>query len=206
MQIRFIKDYIKHRITAKTSRGRHSLFMEHLMRHVIYDKSEPEVYADIEIRKRSLLPNSRRKGNRPKADQLLYRLARHFNPAHVVEIGTGRGVSKHYLSRALPNAKITSLEHDGSLQHTCAKLQPIDLAFINYYNPAELYTCFQMLLPKLQTHSLLVICNVYAESSAKQNFQLIKDHPKVTGTLDLFWLQLVFFQDGLKQEHLRGRF
>lgn len=205
MTIRFIKDYIKHRITAKTRRGQQSPFIAQLLHHVIYDKSQPEVYTDIEKRKRTLIPQNRRKGNRPKADQLLYRLARHFKPAQVVEIGTGRGVSKHYLTRALPNAKIISLEHDGSLSHTCAKLPPIDFAFINYYNPDELYTCFQMLLPKLQAHSLLIICNIYGETAAKQNFQLVKEHPAVTATVDLFWLQLVFFRDGLDREHFKGR-
>jgi predicted O-methyltransferase YrrM len=207
MDINFVKDYIKHRLTAKSRHKVHSPFINRLFNDVIFDKSQKQVYADMEQKKRaSLLPNSRRKGNRPKADQLLYRLAKHFKPKRVVEIGTGMGISKMYLTRAQPNSHITSFEVDGSLKHATAKLKHVDLVFINYYEPAQLLNIFEMLLPKLQTNSVLVMYNVYASAIAKQNFQIIKLHPRVTVTVDLFWLQLVFFREDMVNEHFRLRF
>lgn len=207
MIFRFVKDYVRHRITAKNRSRLHSPFVYQLLAEVIYDNSPQPVYADIETHKRRrMLPDSRRRGNRPKADQLLYRLVKHFNPKHIVEIGTGMGISKLYLSRALPNASLTTLEHDASLKHAIAKLNNIDFAFINYYHPAELLNCFEMLLPKLHADSVLVICNIYGSPQAKQNFQQIKQHPRVTATVDLFWLQLIFFRDGMAKEHFRLRF
>jgi hypothetical protein len=205
MNITFVKDYVKHRLTAGNSQSRNSPFVNSLVQQVIYNGEPQPVYTEIEGSKRHYLPNSRRTGNRPKADQLLYRLARHFEPHRVVEIGTGRGISKLYLKRALPNAHLTSLEHDGSLQHWMNKLKAIDMAFINYYNPAELLTAFEMMLPKFSSESVLVICNVYGSAQAKQSFQAIKIHPKVSATVDLFWLQLVFFKDGVQKEHFRLR-
>ena len=202
----FVKDYVKHRLTAKNRNKLHSPFVSTLLTDVIYDETQHPVYTDIETNKRGTLPNSRRRGNRPKADQLLYRLAKHFKPHRIVELGTGRGISKMYLTRALPSAHITSLEQDGSLKHATNKLKNIDFAFINYYNPAELLTAFELLLPKFNPESVLVICNVYGDALAKQSFQLIKMHPKVTGTVDLFWLQLVFFKEGLEKEHFRLKF
>lgn len=205
MILSFVKDYVKHRLTARKRNKAHSLFVDELLHAVIYDKTEHPVYTDIETTKRGHLPNSRRRGNRPKADQLLYRLAQHFNPHRVVELGTGMGISKMYLSRALPHAHITSLEHDGSIKHTTNKLKHIDMAFINYYDPAELLTAFELLLPKFSPESVLIICNVYGDPMAKQSFQAIKIHPKVTGTIDLFWLQLVFFREDVDKEHFRLR-
>jgi hypothetical protein len=206
MTISFVKDYVKHRLTASNRRRLHSQFVYRLLDDVIYDDTEHPVYAEIEGNKRGILPNSRRTGNRPKADQLLYRLAKHFNPKQIVEIGTGMGISKLYLTRALPQAKLSSLEHDGSLKHWMGKLRDIDFAFINYYDPAELLTTFELMLPKFGCDSVLVICNVYGSALAKQSFQVIKMHPKVTATVDLFWLQLVFFKDGVEKEHFRLKF
>jgi predicted O-methyltransferase YrrM len=202
----FVKDYVKHRVTAKSRHRLQSPFVSGLVNEVIYDDTQLPVYSQIEQNKRHMLPNSRRRGNRPKADQLLYRLAKHFKPKHIVEIGTGMGISKLYLTRALPNACITSLEHDGALKHATNKLPPIDFAFVNYYNPAQLLICFELLLPKLKPDSVLIICNVYGDAQAKQNFQVIKMHPKVTATVDLFWLQLVFFKEGMVKEHFRLKF
>jgi hypothetical protein len=206
MKISFVKDYVKHRLTANSLSRLQSAFVGKLVDEVIYDETPHPVYTEIESNKRGILPDSRRRGNRPKADQLLYRLARYFNPKQVVEIGTGMGISKLYLTRALPDATLSSFEHDGSLKHWMGKLETIDFAFINYYDPAELLTAFELLLPKFGCDSVLVICNVYGSPLAKQSFQVIKMHPKVTGTVDLFWLQLVFFDDGMGKEHFRLKF
>jgi predicted O-methyltransferase YrrM len=206
MNLSFVKDYLQHRLVAKNRHGLHSPFVYKLLDEVIYDFSSHKVYADLETKKRTLLPNSRRKGNRPKADQLLYRLAKHFNPQHIVEIGTGMGISKLYLAKAAPNAKLVDLELDGSLKHTTAKLKAVDFAFINYYNPAELLTCFNLLLPKLTDESVVVICNVYGSPRAKQNWQQIKVNTQVTATVDLFWLQLVFFRKGHEKQHFKLKF
>jgi predicted O-methyltransferase YrrM len=205
MNISFVKDYVKHRLTAKKQKSLNSPFVNQLAAEVIYDDTQHPVYNQIERHKRGLLPNSRRMGNRPKADQLLYRLALHLKPKLVVEIGTGMGISKQYLMRALPNAIITSLEHDASLKHVSNKLYNIDMAFINYYNPAELLSAFEMLLPKLSAKGVLVICNVYGSPLAKQAFRAIQVHPRVSATVDLFWLQLVFFNDNVDKEHFRLR-
>ncbi|EHQ30858.1 O-methyltransferase [Mucilaginibacter paludis] len=206
MTISFIKDYLKHRITAKNRHGLHSPFVYRLLDEVIYDFRATPVYDEIEDKKSRLLPNSRRRGNTRKVDQLLYRLARHFQPHNVVEIGTGMGISKRYLSKAAPSAQLISLEHDGSLRHATAKLGTVDFAFINYYSPADLFNCFELLLPKMGPDSLLVICNIYGSPLAKQNWQHVKQHYSVTATVDLFWLQLVFFREGMAKEHFKLKF
>ncbi|RKR81407.1 putative O-methyltransferase YrrM [Mucilaginibacter gracilis] len=202
----FVKDYVRHRLATRNSQVINSPFVYKLLNNVIYNFDPCPVYTDIENNKRKLLPNNRRRGNRPKADQLLYRLACHFNPKRVIEIGTGMGISKQYLSRAVPNAAINSFEQNGAFKHIASKINTVDFAFINYYNPAELFNCFEMLLPRFNNDSVLVICNIYGSPQAKQNFQSIKLHPRVTATVDLFWLQLVFFSDELAKEHYKLKF
>ena len=206
MTLGFVKDYLRHRLTGKTRYGVHSPFVFQLFNDVIYDYSANPVYARIEGNKRGLLPNSRRKGNRPKADQLLYRLVQCFNPVNIVELGTGMGISKLYLSHAAPNANLTSLEPGGGLKHVTAKLPVLDFVFINYYAPTDLYNLFETLLPKFKNDSILVIYNIYGSPAAKQHWLAIKEHPQVTITVDLFWLQLVFFRDEMAKEHFKVRF
>jgi predicted O-methyltransferase YrrM len=206
MTFGFVKDYLRHRLTGKTRNSVHSPFVFELLNEVIYDYVNNPVYARIEGKKRGLLPNSRRKGNRPKADQLLYRLVRRFDPINIVELGTGMGISKLYLANAAPYANLTSLEPDGGLKHVAAKLPPLDFVFINYYPPADLYNFFETLLPKFKRGSILAISNIYGSPLAKQHWLAIKEHPQVTVTVDLFWLQLVFFRDEVVKEHFRIRF
>jgi len=206
MTLSFVKDYLQHRLLAQNRHGLHSPFVYTLLDEVIYDFRAHKVYIEIENKKRALQPNSRRKGNRPKTDQLIYRLAKRLSPAGIVEIGTGMGISKLYLAKAAPQASLVSLEHDGSLKHSTAKLQAADFVFVNYYNPDNLLNCFELLLPKLNHDSVVVINNSYAHPAAKQNWQHIKANPQVTVTVDLFWLQLAFFRKGQAKEHFKLRF
>jgi hypothetical protein len=40
----------------------------------------------------------------------------------------------------------------------------------------------------------------------KQAWEQIKEHPKVSVTIDLFWIGLVFFKEGQAKEHFKVRF
>ncbi|HVW95603.1 MAG TPA: class I SAM-dependent methyltransferase [Mucilaginibacter sp.] len=136
LNIRFAKDYLLHRLKAKTRHGVHSPFVYRLTDKVIYDFNAKKVYDEVEgIRKSlindnriitvtdlgagSLVNNNRKKrigeiaGNAlkpPKLAQLLYRLVYDQQPQNIIELGTCLGTTTAYLQKAAPEADVYTLE------------------------------------------------------------------------------------------------
>jgi predicted O-methyltransferase YrrM len=134
--LRFAKDYLLHKIYAKTRHGIHSPFVYRLVDKVIYDKSQKKVYDEVEDIRKGLLRDERTitvldlgagshvNNNRekkvsdiaahalkpPKLAQLLYRIAADLQPKNIIELGTCLGVTTVYLQKAAPGAKIYTLE------------------------------------------------------------------------------------------------
>jgi predicted O-methyltransferase YrrM len=136
MSFNFFKDYIIHRLTAKTRHGTHSPFVYKLADEVIYNNQAVSDYETIEKKRKSLLTDDaliqvtdlgagshlnkdRTKKvkqiaanalKRPKLAQLIYRLAKYTNPELIIELGTCLGITTSYLSKAAPGAKVISIE------------------------------------------------------------------------------------------------
>lgn len=134
--IRFAKDYLSHRFSAKSRHGTHSPFVYRLVDTVIYNKSPDKVYAEVEQVRQDLLADDRMitivdlgagshvNNNRqkrisdiaahalkpPKMAQLLYRLVVDLHPKNIIELGTCLGVTSIYLQKAAPQAKVFTLE------------------------------------------------------------------------------------------------
>ena len=135
-KLRFVYDYLLHRLKAKNRHGLHSPFVYRLVDDVIYDFTPKTAYNEIEnIRKQLLIDNriititdlgagSHVNNNRqkkisaiahnalkpPKLAQLLYRLAADLQPTSIIELGTCLGITTLYLQKAAPNAKVYTLE------------------------------------------------------------------------------------------------
>ncbi|MDO3643827.1 O-methyltransferase [Mucilaginibacter sp. L3T2-6] len=136
LNFRFAKDYVLHRLNAKTRHGVHSPFVYRLIDEVIYDFNAKKVYAEVEnIRKELLndariitvtdlgagshLNNNRKKKvsdiarnalKPPKLAQLLYRLAADWQPRNIIELGTCLGTTTLYLKKAAPLADVYTME------------------------------------------------------------------------------------------------
>ena len=134
--IRFAKDFIWHRLRAKTRHGVHSPFVYRLVDKVFYDATPKNVYTEVEDIRKTLLADDREitiidlgAGSRvnnnkqkkisdiaahalkpPKLAQLLYRIAADLQPKNIIELGTCLGVTTIYLQKAAPNAKVYTLE------------------------------------------------------------------------------------------------
>ncbi len=136
MAFTFFKDYLLHRLTAKTRHGTHSPFVYKLADEVIYLKRQLEDYNIIEAQRKRLLQDNdtitvtdlgagsqlnkdRTKKVRqiaanalksPKLAQLIYRLAKFNNPRNIIELGTCLGITTAYLSKAAPSASVLTIE------------------------------------------------------------------------------------------------
>ena len=136
MAFTFIKDYLLHRLTAKTRHGTHSPFVYKLADEVIYNKRQFAQYNIIEAQRKKLLQvdtmiqvtdlgagshlnKDRTKKVKeiaknalksPALAQLIHRLAKFSNPKSVIELGTCLGITSAYLSTAAPEASVITIE------------------------------------------------------------------------------------------------
>lgn len=170
-----------------------------------------------------------------KFGKLFYRLVQNFKPETVLELGTSLGLTTLYLSKANPNAEVISFEGcpqtaakardhfsqlgsgnieivvgniDQTLPIRLAKLgKALDFAYFDAnhrYEPTVRY--FEQCLPHIQNDSVFIFDDIYWSKEMTQAWEHIKAHPKVTLTVDLFWIGLVFFHSGQAKEDFVLRF
>src|ERR1700761_5303876 len=155
LNFRFAKDYLLHRLRAKSRHGLHSPFVYRLVDEVIYDFNNKDIYNEIENIRGTLLSdnqvitvtdlgagshvnNNRQKKisdiaahalKPPKLAQLLYRITTDLQPKNIIELGTCLGVTTIYLQKAAPEAKVYTLE--GSPETAAVAKQEFSKASLN---------------------------------------------------------------------------
>lgn len=163
-----------------------------------------------------------------KLAQLLYRLAADIKPRNIIELGTCLGITTLYLQKAAPNAKVYTLEgspetaaiakeifkvaganeielitgnFDDTLTDVISSLNQLDFVFVDgNHQKAATLKYFEWCLPKVHENTMLIFDDIYWSEGMKQAWEQIKAHPKVTVTIDLFWIGLVFFRTGQVKE------
>jgi len=164
----------------------------------------------------------------PKLAQLLYRLAAEFKPRNIIELGTCLGTTTLYFQKAAPSAKVITLEgcpetagiaketfgkagindielvtgnFDDTLKGVIDKTGQLDFVYVdgNHQKDATL-KYFEWCLPKVHENSVLIFDDIYWSEGMKEAWNQIKANPKVTVTVDLFWIGLVFFKQGRVKE------
>jgi len=160
--------------------------------------------------------------------QLLYRLAADLKPLNIIELGTCLGITTVYLQNASPKAKVYSLEgspetaavaletfqkagltniaeitgnFDDTLPGVIKELDQLDFVFVdgNHQRDATI-KYFEWCLAKVHEDTMLIFDDIYWSEGMKEAWQEIKAHPRVTVTVDLFWIGLVFFKKGQAKE------
>jgi len=164
----------------------------------------------------------------PRYARLIYRLATYFNPSVCVELGTSLGISTLYLASAIKGKVITLEGNDAVLQlarqefdkssygsrietvqgmfdetlpGVLAGISKTDFVFFDgnhQYEPTLKY--FNMCLDKVHSKSVFVFDDINWSEGKKRAWNEIKNHPKVTVTIDLFMMGLVFFDPDLSKQ------
>ncbi|MDN3580138.1 hypothetical protein [Mucilaginibacter flavus] len=196
----FVQDYLRHRLTANNRHGIHSPFVYHLIDTVIYDYQPRQTYQEIAIDIKN--QNGITEKRLPlKVLKLIYRLTKHFNPAAVVEVGEG-GSTSLYLQKAVPGAKIIAV-NEAELKGVLDSLTDL-IVFNKYVLTME---AFEQLLPTVHPDTVVIFTGVHTNATTKQIWNQVKTHPRVTLTIDLFWISLVFFKSGrAQQEHFKIKY
>ncbi|NIJ53669.1 O-methyltransferase [Dyadobacter arcticus] len=170
-----------------------------------------------------------------KFGKLFYRLVQRFQPETMLELGTSLGLTTLYLSKAKGDARILSFEgcpqtakkagHHfadlnarnieiivGNIDHTLPESletlsSPVDFAYFDAnhrFEPTVRY--FEQCLPLIKNESVFIFDDIYWSKEMTAAWEHIKAHPRVTLTVDLFWIGLVFFRTEQVKEDFVLRF
>ena len=166
----------------------------------------------------------RMRSQQKKQARLLYRISRRFQPSTILELGTAAGFSASYIKFPVPDGKIITLEgcdslaniarktfddlqiqnveirtgdFENSLPGTLKDLGKLDFVFIdgNHRKNATL-KYFSQCIEWAHEKSLFVFDDIHWSPGMAQAWEIIKNDPRVTLSIDLFWLGLVFFRKG----------
>lgn len=178
---------------------------------------------------------ARRAAKPKKYGQLLYRIAKYYAPAQTIELGTSLGITTAYLSMANEKGTVTTIEGDRSiaavaynnflklglknielvnepfdecLGNILRKRDKIDFAFIDGNHRFEAtQEYFLLLLSHMGKESVIVFDDIHWSKEMERAWEVIKTHPDVLLTVDLFFIGLVFFRDSFEvKQHFLIRF
>ena len=168
-----------------------------------------------------------------KRGELLFRITNYFQPDSILEIGTSLGLATAALALGNPKAKITTLEgcpntmaiSKNQLQlFSCDNVNCVETDFLSYLQNCQLKTenCqliyfdgnhqkqatldyFELLLPTVTNDSVWIFDDIHWSPEMEEAWKIIKNHPKVTVTIDTFQWGLVFFRREQPKEHFMIR-
>ena len=243
--------YLSYYLTASNGKGHgmHSPFVFHFITNVLNNKQHYSEYDKVEELRRCMLKDqtvltiedfgagsaisktnqrtvatiAKNSAKPKKFGQLLFRIAREYQPQTILELGTSLGITTSYLALAKPDAIIITFEgasevadvanknfqslgfqnisiekgnFDNTLSSVIRKHPSVDFAFIDgnhRQEPTERY--FAALLPEINNKSILIFDDIHWSKEMEQAWETIKNHPSVRCTVDLFFIGIVFFRE-----------
>ena len=168
-------------------------------------------------------------GISPKRAELLFRLTSYFKPENILEIGTSLGLATSALALGNTNADVITLEgcpqtanvaKNQLNQFDCKNVENVISEFESFLISENLQSTiynliyfdgnhskkatlayFDLLLPTIDNDSVWIFDDIHWSQEMEEAWEIIKNHPKVTVTIDTFQWGFVFFRHEQKKEH-----
>lgn len=166
-----------------------------------------------------------------RSGQRLFRMVQHCRPGTILELGTNLGLSALYLRSAARSAHFITIEgHDvvarlaretfrraalpppdircgmfaEQLPDSLAALGRADFVWIDGdHRGAATVAYFETMLPYLHPDSVVVVGDIHWSEDMEQGWNVLKNHPAVTTSVDLFDVGVLFFKTSFgHQQHL----
>ncbi|MDO5981650.1 O-methyltransferase [Flavivirga spongiicola] len=182
-------------------------------------------------KERSISSMAKHAGSTIKKAKLIHRLVKYFNPKDILELGTSLGVATHAMGLVNQETKITTIEgcpnisefskanfkkcqlnnidlKTGGFNNILSQLLTNNYDFVffdgNHQKEATL-KYFEMLLQTTYNDSVFIFDDIYWSKGMTEAWETIKQHPKVTVTIDTFFWGVVFFRKEQAKEHFAIR-
>lgn len=168
---------------------------------------------------------------RPAYGKVLYNLAKMNNGHDILEMGTSSGISTLYISRGAPLSQVITIEGCSALSNIAAesfhknsinnveiingnfdeKLEEIissgfkpKVVFIDgNHRKAPTLSYFNFLLEHLCPESIIIFDDIYYSADMENAWNEIKSNPRVSVSIDIFQMGLIFLRAGMiKQNYI----
>ena len=178
---------------------------------------------------RAIYQIAKNAGISKKRAGLLFRITNYFQPESILEIGTSLGLATSALSLGNIKSKITTLEGCNNTLHVAQKqFEEFDIknitsintefscylknhqsSIINYkliyfdgnHSKEATLEYFKLLLPTINNETVWIFDDIHWSPAMEVAWEVIKNHPKVTVTIDTFQWGVVFFRTEQPKEH-----
>lgn len=164
----------------------------------------------------------------PGLGQMMFRLINKLEPKDMLELGTSLGISACYQIAPNKTANFTTMEGcpetakiakkvfsnfkaDGvkikvgdfakTLPQVLESYDQLDYVFFDgnhQKEPTKVY--FDQCISKAHENSIFIFDDIHWSKGMEEAWDYIKSHPRVTVTVDLFWVGLVFFSKNEAKE------
>ncbi len=181
--------------------------------------------------KRKVSKIAKTAGISKKNANLLSRLVHYLKIEEILEIGTSLGIATHSMAIGNPKAKITTLEGcsqtlqiakdslnrfkinsitfvQGNFKKTVKEqtVKKYDLIYFdgNHQKDATILY-FKTFLQSIHNQSVFIFDDIHWSSEMQEAWEYIKNHKKVTVTIDTFNWGIVFFRKEQEKQHFKIR-
>lgn len=167
----------------------------------------------------------------PRLAGFLYRLTHFLQPAAIIELGTSLGITSLYMAGAAPDACLHTIEGSqavaavAAVVHAKSGLKNIQLLqgsfddllpelisslgsdnFLLYidgnHQKDSTLRYFELALTKAGENTVIIFDDIHWSAGMEEAWAIIKAHPRVSLSIDIFFMGIVFF----KQAHTRQDF
>jgi predicted O-methyltransferase YrrM len=163
----------------------------------------------------------------PHFGRIMFKLVQYMKPRSILEMGTSLGISSLYMAKAAPSAQVITLEGSSAIANIAAeqhialqqrnieiltgefgstlplalqKLNRIDIAFIDGNHRLEpTLAYFEALQPFLHDGSVIIFDDIHWSAGMDAAWKAIKQHPRVTCSVDLFYKGIVACKSEFRQ-------
>lgn len=145
-----------------------------------------------------------------QVERMIFRIIQDQQPSTMLEIGDRTGIDTHYMVNACPKATCKSityspgLKDDQSLKGVLSQMEKLD--FVLFNAPAERQQRmneFRNCLQKAHEGSLFVVKHIHQTPEQGFTWKLMRNHPEVRASIDLYSIGILFFRNDLPKCKLR---
>ena len=169
-----------------------------------------------------------------KFGKLLYRIIQFYKPNNILELGTSLGISSLYLAKANQNSQVFTFEgcpetaniaeqnfkklnasninitlgdFNKTLNSKLEEIKTIDLAFIDgNHQEKPTIEYFEKCLKYSNNDTIFIFDDIHWSEGMEKAWNYIKAHQKITLTIDLFFVGIVFIKSELSKENFTIKF
>ncbi len=229
----FVFDFINH--VLEDSRLFYAYHEVETVRNFLYTKHKKLEVKDLgagskftKDNKRSVQQIAKTALSSPSFCKLLFKIANHYKPRTILEMGTSLGISTSYLKMGALNAQLVTLEgcpqiaaeakkvfkrlklnnienkigdFKNTLPDALNSLEHLDLVFFDgNHQKKPTLDYFNQAINFSNENSIFILDDIYWSAEMIEAWEILKADKRVTLSIDLFSMGLLFFKKDFKEK------